>query len=250
MKKLILTALAIASTTVFAAQEDVCLTFSTKGPDRYANGDVVADGECYCVIWTKTGCDFKGFEADGTAKGDCSKVLLTAPIAFGGRCPKANFQISAKLVNALGSGKYSVCLLDTRNVSGVPQGTVLKDDVWYAKAINSWGLIQDATTKLASVTTLGSRMLESKQSSQTTYVSSAEGAPQPTITGVKIEDNLVKITVADTAEYLQYTVKAGETPDEDALKKDGSVAAQGNGKEITISYPVEKGGKFFRVIRN
>jgi len=250
MRKTFALMMAAASLTALAAQNDTLLTFSTKGPDTYANGDAVADGECYAVVWTKAGQAFAGFEANGVAKGDLSKVVLTAPVAKGGRCPTTHFQIGYKTVAALGAGTYGVYLLDTRDVSGKPQGTVRKDGVWVAKAINSWGAITDATTDLSGGTTLASSALASAADGTTAAVASALPAdvPQPRITDVKVDGDQVKITVADTASYLQYTLEQGRTPD--ALERDDGIAAQGNGDVITITRPATPGGAFFKVIRN
>jgi len=251
MKKLIIAALALASASVFAAQNDVLLTFSTKGPDKYANGDTVADGECYCVVWTQEGFEFEGFEANGLAKGDHSKVVSTAPIAKDGRCPKTQFQINYKKAAALGAGHYGVYLLDTRSAdTGKPQGAVLKDGVWLAKAINSWGLISDATTRLEKVGTLATTTVASTSANnKTTEVSDVPAdVSTASIADIRVNGDQVEIDVKDTAAYLQYTVEAGDKPGD--LEKDAEVAAQGNGDVITITYPAKKGGKFFKVIRN
>lgn len=256
MKKLIIAALALASASAFAAQNDVLLTFSTKGPDKYANGDPVADGECYCVVWTKQG-SFEGFNADGTAAGSNSVVVLTAPIAKDGRCPMTQFQIGYAKAKALGAGHYGVYLLDTRRADGdkKPMGTVLTDGVWLAQAINSWGLISDATMKLESVDSLSTTTVASTSVTNKTTVASAvpAGAPQPTIADIRINGDQVEIDVADTAAYLQYTLAQGDEPDAKSLKdneRDGGVVAQGNGNVITIKRPFKQGGQFFKVIRN
>ncbi|MBQ8125761.1 MAG: hypothetical protein IJ173_07735, partial [Kiritimatiellae bacterium] len=68
MNKLLTAACALAlSLAAFAAQNDALVTFSTKGPDCYADGTTVLDGECYALCWSK---DFANFaiRADGTAE--------------------------------------------------------------------------------------------------------------------------------------------------------------------------------------
>lgn len=71
---------------------DARLSFSTKGPDRYADGSVVLDGECYALVWSKDG-NFDGFAANGECIDDCDRIVLIAPIAKDGRCPSVLFQI-------------------------------------------------------------------------------------------------------------------------------------------------------------
>ncbi len=44
--RLALIAAAIAAGAAFGGQDNLLATFSTKGPDRYADGTVVKDGEC------------------------------------------------------------------------------------------------------------------------------------------------------------------------------------------------------------
>ena len=47
-----------------AGTDDTLIAFSTKGPDRYADGTTVLDGECYALVWSIDG-NFDGFSADG-----------------------------------------------------------------------------------------------------------------------------------------------------------------------------------------
>ena len=46
---------ALLCTAVFASMEDKVLHFSTPGPDRYADGTLVVDGECYALVWSPNG---------------------------------------------------------------------------------------------------------------------------------------------------------------------------------------------------
>ena len=54
--------------SAMAAMQDMVVRFSTPGIDRYADGSVVADGECYAHAWSPNGSVFAGFNADGTPK--------------------------------------------------------------------------------------------------------------------------------------------------------------------------------------
>ena len=67
MKKLSISMIAVAmSLAAFAAANDALIKFSSKGPDKYADGATVLDGEYYALCWSK---DFSQFaiNADGTA---------------------------------------------------------------------------------------------------------------------------------------------------------------------------------------
>ena len=48
--------LAVAS---FAAVDDTLISFSTPGPDKYADGTDVLAGECYALVWSKDGVNPK-----------------------------------------------------------------------------------------------------------------------------------------------------------------------------------------------
>ena len=104
--------LAFAAT---AAMDDALLTFSTVGPDKYSDGTTVLDGECYALVWTKTGATFGGIAADGTAVAETDKIVLVAPVAKGGKCPKVVFEVDADdMAKKYKGGSWSVLLLDTR----------------------------------------------------------------------------------------------------------------------------------------
>ena len=97
--------------------DDARVSFSTKGPDCYADGSVVMDGECYALIWSKDG-NFNGFDANGECIDPEDKIVLLAPVAKNGRCPPVLFQIPAAEAENLKNGQYAVYLLDTRVSSG------------------------------------------------------------------------------------------------------------------------------------
>ena len=65
---------------------DKVLRFSTVGPDRYADGSVVVDGECYALVWSPAGKTFSGFNADGTPVSSRDRVVLAGALAQGGKC--------------------------------------------------------------------------------------------------------------------------------------------------------------------
>jgi hypothetical protein len=94
-----------------ADYNNLLFTFSTRGPDYYADGKtVVKDGEWYALVWSK--------EAD-TASFD--EVILAAPLAKDGRCPYTFFQIdAADTARVKTTGYYSLRLLDTRDGAGNP----------------------------------------------------------------------------------------------------------------------------------
>ena len=120
-------AMLLAANGFAAGADDALITFSTNGaePDRYADGEVVLDGECYALVWSRDGV-FEGINVDGTTVDPADQVVLVAAVAQNGHRPEVVFQISAERAEALAEGKYGVVLLDTRVKRGekvVPCGT-------------------------------------------------------------------------------------------------------------------------------
>lgn len=106
----------------FAAEDNVCLRFSTQGPDRYLDGNAVVDGEVYALVASKDG-EFKGFNANGTVIDSGNDyVAVLAPVAKNGKCPPTWFQVRKEDPHlpawAFSSGKWGIFLLDTRLVDG------------------------------------------------------------------------------------------------------------------------------------
>lgn len=201
MKKL-LTALLIGivfrTLNLFGAADDLLLSFSTKGPDTYSDGSVVMDGECYALVWTKNGCDFGGFAADGTLVSDNDKLVIVAPVARGGHCPQTLFQISASYASTLNGGVYSLYLLDTRvskNGYTTPSGTVNGKP----KFINGYTGVADGNTVASSSSTTGNVTLRENAKAGKQRVMTCASAPkdltQPRIKAIKIVDGKVMLTV-------------------------------------------------------
>lgn len=118
MRKIVMFLVLSTAAAVFAhSLDDACVSFSTQGPDRYADGSTVLDGECYALVWSSDG-KFEGFTAGGECADTNDSLVLVAPVAKDGRCPKVLFQISAEIAGRFDGGFYAVYLLDTRIASG------------------------------------------------------------------------------------------------------------------------------------
>ena len=79
--------LAIASMMVAlgAWATPVSVLFYSEGPDRYADGSVVLDGEVYALVLSKG--EFAGLNADGSLVDPANDTILAAAsIAKGGEC--------------------------------------------------------------------------------------------------------------------------------------------------------------------
>ena len=145
--KMLIAGFVLALAGMATAAMDTVLTFSTVGPDRYADGTDVVDGECYALVWT---ADVAGFTLsdDGTATG--GKVVLVAPVAEGRRCPPVKLNIKASVAPQYEGGVWGVYLLDTRES---PEGE---------RVISGVKLIPDATVDVASEGYLVHKTMKSK----------------------------------------------------------------------------------------
>ena len=242
MKKSLMVMLAVAVTSAaLAGQDNLLATFSTKGPDCYADGTVVKDGESYALVWTKAGAAFAGITVTGEAVGDqdLNRVLCIAPLAKDGRCPDVVVEVN-KLVADLyaGAGTFSLHLLDTRKADGTPGGV--------EAGVNGFGAAQAFTLSAA-------EQLQSAAAPNATLAATAtvlpDSIPQPKIKSIEVKDGIVRLTVARTSKMVRYGVSSGATPGELAVDsafapKDGDDAG-----DIVIEAPAKGASGFFSVGR-
>ena len=251
MKKLMtmigVAGLAFAAT---AAINDALLAFSTVGPDKYADGTTVLDGECYALVWTKNGATFGGIAADGTAIAETDEIVLVAPVAKDGHCPNVLFQIDSAKADALADGTYGVYLLDTRVAAN---GTTKPAGVKNGKLslVNGYGLTTKAT-KVGKATAGGAAKAEEKDSEGGQVVGAGAAAPkdlpQPKITSIKIEGDYVKLTVQNMPGFMR--VSSGTTASADDTQG-AAQATDGKTDEVILYAPKAAGASgFFKVIRN
>ena len=246
------------SSIVFAGMEDTVLRFSTPGPDRYADGSAVVDGECYALVWSPKGQAFAGFNADGTAISATDRVVLAAPLAKDGKCPDAIFQVPAAEYSELAGGEWAVCLVDTRTLAGVPTGVRNGKPV----RVNRWGIVSggvnitdaaSARPRLAAATpesdTLGGRASTRAAARATNLSAVPPNLAPPRITAIELADGEVWLGVDGTVPYLDYTIISGETPND--LKPDYfAEVVEGNGRsEIAIGTSESPKRRFFKVKR-
>lgn len=239
--------LAFAAT---AAIDDALLAFSTVGPDKYADGTTVLDGECYALVWTKNGATFGGIAADGTAVAETDKIVLLAPVAKDGRCPNVLFQIDSAKADELADGTYGVYLLDTRVVSN---GTTKPAGIKNGKLslVNGYGLATKAT-KAGKATAGGVTTAEEKDSEGGQVVAAGAAAPkdlpQPKITSIKIEGDYVKLTVQNLPGFMRVSSGADVAADD---TQGAAQATDGKTDEVILYAPKAAGASgFFKVIRN
>ncbi len=244
-----------------ASTQDVVAFFSTEGLDRYADGSVVADDECYALVWSPKGSSFSGFKADGTLVSSRDRVVLAAPLALGGRCRKSMFQIPAAEYAALEGGKWAVCLVDTRTADGVPAGV----EANAPRRVNRWGVVRNGGVEIKAASPFASAAFAAatdgssatkaagRGASYGTYAEVLsevpESAPAPQITAIDVADGLVRLTVAGTVPYLTYGVESGESPDALSADRATGVADGTSGGEIEFEADATTEARFFKVTR-
>ena len=259
--RLILFLVCATAAEAFAGMADKVLRFSTVGPDRYADGSVVVDGECYALVWSPAGKTFSGFNADGTPVSSSDYVVLAGALAQGGRCRDAIFQVPAVEYAALEGGVWAVCLVDTRNMNGVPVG--VRNGL--PLRVNRWGAVSSGVNlepsdadKLdapaaSGLAAGGTRSVASARSLSVARATNLSAVPPgiypPQITAMEVGNDEVWLAVDGTVPYLDYTIISGEMPDN--LKPDYfSEVVEGDGNsEIAIGTVKSAKRRFFKVKR-
>ena len=251
MKKSIALVLAgLGAGALFAGMNNVVIQFSTVGPDKYADGTTVMDGECYALVWTPTGSEFQGINAEGEAAGD-SKVVVKAPIAIGGKCPNVQFQIDETFANAnYPDGTWGVYLLDTRKfateaVTVTVDGKEVKQtqvriDANGKKLVTGVG---GAVSGYGQVVTNVGRKLSSADAKAGTVQSIPAGIQPPTISDFKVINGMAYLYLKDTSSAVSYGVAAGQAPG--TLTPVSQQPVQGGGNETIIITPATGAAGFF-----
>ena len=254
MKKTIaFLAAGLCAGTLLAGMNNVVIQFTTVGPDKYADGTTVMDGECYALVWTPTGSEFQGIDAEGEAAGD-SKVAVKAPIAIGGKCPNVQFQIDETYANAnYPDGTWGVYLLDTRKfateevtvtVDGkdVKQTKVLLDSDGKKRATG----VGDAVSGYGQVVSNVGRTLSPAGSKTGIVQNIPAGIQPPTIRDFKVVNGMAYLYLKDTSSAVSYGVAAGQNPGNLAPVQQQPV--QGGGNETIIITPATEAAQFYQGI--
>jgi len=246
MKKCALFFAAAAMTAGAFAGLPSYVKFSSTGPDLYADGTPVLDGEVYALVWTKAGCEFAGFNADGTlVNPETSKLVSAAAIATNQHCPTVMYMLTGANSDLDARGSFSVYLMDTRVKTAAGTTTVAGLDE------NGKAIIDavNTTTAVATAVKGGTRTRADAASSTGAVVTAVPAdAPQPTITAVKVVGGQVIVKVANTVPYLQYGISAGKTPSQlDQTDLVDGVNGTAEGLTLIVDDPAEN--RFFKVIR-
>ncbi len=225
MKKTLVALFAMASAAVFAGANDLLISFSTPGPDYYADGKQVLVGERYALVWTA---------ADGTK----TPVLVYPGATAEGNCPPVLFIVDENDIGKYNGGTWGVYLLDTRDYESDATGNTLKKGTVAADDVNVMSPVASGianATAMETVTTSGSIAADSYD------------IPQPTVTGIYVEGANVFVTVKDVVPCLEYTLKSGSDAKTFAVPEGVAKDPSSTVKEITLTVPKQDGAQFFKV---
>lgn len=240
---------ALLSVSAFAeGVDDALITFSTQGPDKYADGTVVKDGENYALVWVKKDAAFGGFTAEGKLVDEENNMLLGVfPRAKDGRCQDTFVQISKTFADTYGAaGGFVLYLLDTRSADKTAVAAT-KDDL--AKGVQSYGEVaalgvSSGSIKVTTATEAGEAAIASAIPS---------GILPPVIKSAEVKDGMFVVTVEQTSPAIRYNLSGGETPSADEKAGIAEAAKAGDAKQtIELKYPIKDGEnvKFFKVTRD
>ena len=233
---------------VRAATDDVFISYTTPGPDRYADGTLVRDGECYALVCTKAGRAFGGFTAAGTVSfPETDDLAVVAPAALDGHCRRVVFGVPKAYAEAHKGDVWSVQLLDTRNAAGRPVGLV--GDA--PGRINGYGAVAGTVAFDDGLVSFG--QAEGPARASIASALPPELVPQPVITGITVANGRAVLAVDGTVPFVTYDLAGAETPQGLAAgrriargKRDGIA-----GRTITLEadVPADAPVKFFKVVR-
>ena len=243
MKKLMFGLALLGAAATLSAAEITYSSFSFKtvGPDKYADGTTVLDGECYALVWSADGV-FEGIKADGTPTDAADKVLAVLPCAKDGACVEQYVEIANTLkfgeTFAI-NGTFGVFLLDTRKFGEEGKVTVGKE--------NGINRSSPAVVSVkAAQSTIGAVVSPETAVAATEMTDLPADVEAPVITDINVGAEFVSITADKTSPLANYAIQAGPTTAAEGFT--GSPKA-GNGKITLVIERPAGDTAFFKIIR-
>ena len=232
MKKTIAVLFAMASAAVFATAgvDSLVVTFSTPGPDKYADGNLVLDGECYALVYTKDGVH---------------EPVITVSAAQNGKCMPVHFELSEGTASKYTGGEWGVFLLDTRDFVKDPSGQTLsgreaktgKPNVVNVTAPVAEGVASAGMSDATAATGVASGA----------YDLAAAKVPQPIVTGIQVVGANVDVTVANTVPFVGYTIQSGNDVKNFSIPSGTKSSAGDSAGDIKLVAPKGDGAQFFKI---
>lgn len=243
MKKLAFVFGLMAACAAFGAVDDMVLSFSTPGTDRYGDGTMVRDGESYALVWTAKGATFGGLSSECRTILPTDKLVMVASLAKFGRCPVTVLEIAAEDAKQYQGGTFALYLLDTR-VKGANGKVALATYVdGLPKVVNALGAADAGSLGVGSGEVVAGHLngVASVRLGEVGVYSQIEA---PTITAIAIEGATIRLEVKGMSGAADYFVVPGSAPGSFAPAMDAK--ADGNG--FTFEKPEDSDATFYKVI--
>lgn len=261
--KALLMASMAAATTVFAGglstgEDALILTFKTQGPDRYADGQIVKDGEFYALVWIAKPAVGVAIDVDGKAVGldqAGNKVESQTRVLCTTKSKDGAFERVYQIANPSDyvDGTFSLVLLDTRDAQGNPSASSsFSED----GRVNGYVVVGECSTPVVSGL---AGVQGTKTATDPQIAAIASLLPENiknlnlSISGIDVRNGKVFLTVTGTSAKLDYGVAASSTPEglENAQTDKGAKAENGENDVITLEVEIPAGqqGQFFKVGR-
>jgi len=245
MKKLSLLIGATAMAAASFAATPTWVEFSSTGPDKYADGEFVQDGEIYALVWVKAGAEFEGITADGKVVNPATSKLVAGARAKNRHCGTTFFTLAGDDAELASTGSFAVYLLDTRvRATAAAEPTV--------GAVNTDGTVKAVNTynTVAAAVSAGSAAKATAPVVEGAVATAVPAdVPQPVVTSINVLGGKVVVTVAGTVPYVQYGISSGDKLDN--MEKNELVTGVNGSTDGDITLIVDDPGKnrFFKVIR-
>lgn len=226
----------------FAAADDMVLSFSTPGVDRYADGSRVREGESYALVWTAKGATFGGLTAECGPVAETDKLVLVASLAKRGRCPVTVLEISAEDAKQYENGTFALYLLDTRMNGADGKVAVATYVNGRPQVVNLFGA-SDADANGVAVAAGVAGSINGASAVKLGEVGVYSEIEPPVITALKIEGATIRLEVKGMSKAADYFVVPGDTPGSFAP----AMNAQADDDGFTFEKP-ETPATFYKVI--
>lgn len=197
----LLVGISASATSLQNGLRQLTFSFSTEGPDVYADGEPVQVGETYLLVYVNQGASFAGVRSDGELVDPVNnRIACRAKAVAGSRCGFTAVQYAPELYPQ--GGSWVVVLLDTRDASGVVGGLVAAQGATPA---------QDAASSSSVV--LNAMHASSGTGGAPTVIASAASAapadtPPPVIAGISQQADQVKIRIQNFTDRALYQVQS------------------------------------------
>lgn len=233
---------ALLCATLFGAADDMVLSFSTPGVDRYADGTKVLEGESYALVWTADGATFEGLTSECLPVSESNKLVVVASLAKQWKCPVTVLEISAEDAKQYEKGTFALYLLDTR-VKGSDGKVSLASYVnGRPQVVNSFGVSDADGNSVASASGVAGS-INGVSAVKLGAVGVYSQIDPPAITAMKIGEATIRLEVKGMSMAADYFVVPGVAP--------GSFAPMMNADRDEEGFTFDKPGvpaQFYKVI--